>query len=216
MTQQEILKILRQITIQLNEDHPGLEYLITPEADGGADGAIQQVLYSAIKGVGGQDCASCSLSVHSRATGTTETFNVEVFQDKFGTDVRLAGFLPEFRQIKSMKELVVLDHQSSPSRLVLVQDDCDEESPEVDGGIAVAGLGSLVMSPDITILTTVKYEADSANAFFSFWAVAPKPSRHHSPWVTISRSRKLDSAVTNLELGAWFPICLPYFITTPF
>ena len=80
------------------------------------------------------------MSVHSRATGTTETFNVEVFQDIFGTDVRLAGFLPEFRQIKSMKELVVLDHQSSPSRLVLVQADCDEESPEVDGEIAVAGV----------------------------------------------------------------------------
>ncbi len=135
MTEQEILEKLRQITIQLNEDHPGREYLITAGADG-----VQQVLYSAIKGVGGQDCASCSLSVNSLATGTSETFNVEVFQDKFGTDVRLAGFLPEIRQIKSMRELVVLDHQSSPSRLVLVQDDSDEESPAADNKIAVAGV----------------------------------------------------------------------------
>ena len=140
MTEQEILQILSQIAIQLNEGHPGREYRITPAVDGEADGAIQQVLYSAIKGVGGQDCASCSLNVLSRATGTTETFNVEVFQDQFGTDVRLAGFLPELRQMKSMKELVVLDHQSSPSRLVLVQDDSEEESPAADNKIAVAGV----------------------------------------------------------------------------
>ncbi len=142
MTQQEILQILRQISINLNEGHPGREYIITPAVDDATNGALQQVLYSAIKGVGGQDCTSCTLTVLTRSTGTAETFNVEVFQDKFGTDVRLAGFLPELRQVKSMRELVVLDRQSSPSRMVLVQDDCDEESLEADNNIAVAGVES--------------------------------------------------------------------------
>ena len=142
MTEQEILQILRQITLQLNEGHPGREYLITSQAGGQADGAIQQVLYSAIKGVGGQDCVSCSLSVRTRSTDTTETFNVEVFQDKFGSDVCLAGFLPELRRIKSMRELVVLDQQSSPARLVLVQGDGEEESSAASNEIAVAGVES--------------------------------------------------------------------------
>ncbi len=140
MTEQEILLALRGIAVQLANDHPGRDYQITSGADSEADGAIRQVLYSAIKGVGGQDCASCSLSVHSQATDTTETFNVEVFQDKFGTDVRLAGFLPELRRINSMRDLVVLDHQSSPSRLVLVQGDGEEESTEADESISVAGV----------------------------------------------------------------------------
>jgi hypothetical protein len=140
MTEQEIFQILRQITSQLNEGHPGRKYLITPTDDTGADGAIRQVLYSAIKGVGGQDCASCSLSVTTSATDTPETFNVEVFQDKFGTDVRMAGFLTELRRINSMKELVVLDHQSSPARLILVQDELEAESPAAANKIAVAGV----------------------------------------------------------------------------
>lgn len=83
---------------------------------------------------------SCSLSVTTSATDTTETFNVEVFQDKFGTDVRMAGFLTELRRINSMKELVVLDHQSSPARLILVQDDLEVESPAAATKIAVAGV----------------------------------------------------------------------------
>ncbi len=140
MTEQEILQALRQITLQLATDHPSRDYVITSETDSEADGAIRQVLYSAIKGVGGQDCASCSLIVRHLKTDTAEKFNVEIFQDKFGTDVRLAGFLPELRQIKSMKELVVLDHQSSPSRLILVQADSDEELPEADKRIAIAGV----------------------------------------------------------------------------
>ncbi len=140
MTELEILDILRQIAIQLNKSHPGREHSITSEAVGDADGAIQQVLYSAIKGVGGQDSVSCSLIVKSLGTGTIETFNVEVFQDIFGTDVRLAGFLQEFRWLKSMRELVVLDHQSSPARLVLVQDEGDEELPAARDKLAVAGV----------------------------------------------------------------------------
>lgn len=140
MTELEIFQILRQITIQLDESHPGRKYLIAPADDTGADGAIQQVLYSAIKGVGGQDCASCSLSVTTHAIGTTETFNVEVFQDKYGTEVRIAGFLSEPRRINSMRELVVLDHQSSPARLILIQDDLEVESPAAASKIAIAGV----------------------------------------------------------------------------
>jgi hypothetical protein len=141
MTEQEILHNLCQIATQLTEGHPGREYrIVQGQTDSGADEAIRQVLYSAIKGVGGQDGASCTLGVHVRATGVTENFNVEVFQDKFGTDVRLAGFLSEPRQIKSLQELILFDHQSSPSRLILVHDDCEEESLATDNKIAVAGV----------------------------------------------------------------------------
>ncbi len=140
MTELEILEMLRQIANQLNKSHPGREHSITTEAVGDADGAIQQVLYSAIKGVGGQDCASCSLIVNSLAAGTSDTINVEVFQDVFGTEVRLAGFLPKLRQVKSMKDLLVLDHQSSPARLVLAQDEGDEEPLAVSDKLAIAGV----------------------------------------------------------------------------
>lgn len=87
----------------------------------------------------GDSADAVTASISANREGVTENFYVEVFQDEFGTDVRLAGFLPDVRQIKSMKELILLDHQSSPSRLILVQDDCEEGTSAADNKIVVAG-----------------------------------------------------------------------------
>ena len=142
MTEQEILLALREIAEQLKDTHPSRDYAIKHASDtAAAEESIQDILYSAIKAVGGKDCASCTLTVTSESTAAPEVFNLDIFQDDYGPDVRLAGFLPVPREIKSVSELFILDQQTSPTRLILIHNESDSEAvPNPEGEFVVAGV----------------------------------------------------------------------------